>query len=415
MSQRHLSRNSALGALASEVRDVDKKCVLLGVTGGIAAYKSVDIARRLSQRGFRVKVVMTDSATRLVAPLTFRTLTGERVGTSLFEGNDDPIYHISLAQEADLALVAPATANIIAKMARGIADDLLSTTLLATEAPIIVAPAMNEVMYRHPATQENLEILRSRGITIIGPGTGDLACLDVGEGRMVEPEEIVAEVLARLEGPLDLAGRKILVTAGGTREPLDAVRFIGNRSSGKMGYAMAGEAARRGADVLLITAPASVETPAGVEVVRVTTAEEMAEQVKQRAPEFDAIVMAAAVADFKPAASRADKIKKEDAALELELERTEDILKSLGGMKRKGQVLVGFSAETDDLLENSRRKLEAKNLDLIVANDVSGTDAGFEADNNQGYLIELSGITELPMQSKQAMAGQILDRLRELF
>ncbi len=393
---------------------MDKKCVLLGVTGGIAAYKSVDIARRLSQSGLRVKVVMTDSATRLVAPLTFRTLTGEPVGTSLFEGNDSPIYHISLAQEADLALVAPATANIIAKMARGIADDLLSTTLLATEAPIMVAPAMNEVMYRHPATQENLGILRSRGITIIGPGTGGLACLDVGEGRMVEPDEIVKAVLVQMEGPGDLAGRKILITAGGTREPLDAVRFIGNRSSGKMGYALAGEAARRGAEVLLITAPVSVEPPAGVEVIRVMTAGEMAEQVKERAAQFDAIVMAAAVADFKPAVPRKDKIKKEDAALELELERTEDILKSLGGMKRAGQVLVGFSAETDNLLENSRDKLEAKNLDLIVANDVSGTESGFESDSNQGYLIERSGITELPLQSKRAMAGQILDRMRTL-
>ncbi len=393
---------------------MEKKCVLLGVTGGIAAYKSAEIARLLTLKGYRVKVVMTESATELVTPLTFSTLTGEPVGTSLFKGNDTPIYHISLAQEADLALVAPATANILAKMARGIADDLLSTTLLATEAPIVVAPAMNEVMYRHPATQENLEILRSRGVHVVGPGTGGLACLDVGEGRMVEAAEIVATVEALLQAPSDLAGHKILVTAGGTREPIDAVRFIGNRSSGKMGYAVAREAARRGAEVLLITAPAVVETPAGVEIVQVQTAGEMAEQVIRRAPEFDAILMAAAVADFRPVRPRDDKIKKDGASLRLELERTQDILKRLGELKQTGQVLVGFSAETESLVENSRRKLEDKNLDLIVANDVSGTESGFESDCNRGYLIETSGATELPLQSKQEMAGRILDRLKEL-
>ncbi len=393
---------------------MEKKCVLLGVTGGIAAYKSVDIARRLRQQGYCVKVVMTESAAKLVTPLTFSTITGEPVGTSLFEGNDTSIYHISLAQEADLALVAPATANILAKMARGIADDLLSTTLLATLAPIVVAPAMNEVMYRHPATQENLEILRARGVTVVGPGTGGLACLEVGEGRMVEPEELVAVAVAVLQAPVDLAGRKIMVTAGGTREPLDAVRFIGNRSSGKMGYAVAGEATRRGAEVLLISAPVSLEPPAGVEIVQVQTSRDMAEQVIRRAPEFDAVVMAAAVADFRPVNPRDGKIKKEAASLRVELERTEDILERLGELKKRGQVLVGFSAETENLIENSRRKLEAKNLDLIVANDVSGMQGGFESDRNRGYLIDAAGITELPLQSKQEMAGHILDRLREL-
>ncbi len=392
---------------------MDKKCVLLGVSGGIAAYKSADIARRLSQQGYRVKVVMTDSATRLVAPLTFRTLTGEPVGTSLFEGNDTPIYHISLAQEADLALVAPATANILAKMARGIADDLLSTTLLATSAPIIVAPAMNEVMYRHPATQENLEILRSRGVTVIGPETGGLACLDVGEGRMVEPGELVTVVVGKLQEPADLAGLKIMVTAGGTREPIDAVRFIGNRSSGKMGYAVAGEAARRGAKVLLISA-AALAPPPGVEVVPVETAAEMAEQVVGRVPDFHAVVMAAAVADFKPAKRHEGKIKKDAASLKVELERTEDILETLGKTKKPGQILVGFSAETEDVVENSRHKLEDKNLDMILANDVSGAESGFESDNNSGYLIEISGITELSLQSKREMAGHILDRLRDM-
>ncbi len=393
---------------------MDKKCVLLGVTGGIAAYKSVDIARKLSQQGYRVKVVMTESATRLVTPLTFRTLTGEPVGTSLFEGNDSPINHISLAQEADLALVAPATANILAKMARGIADDLLSTTLLATSAPIIVAPAMNEVMYRHPATQENLEILRVRGVILVGPGTGGLACLDVGEGRMVEPEEIVKVALDVLQGPADLAGKSIMVSAGGTREPIDAVRFVGNRSSGKMGYALAEEAARRGAEVLLITAPAAIEPPTGVEVVHVETAREMAEEVADRAPQYQAVIMAAAVADFRPAQQSEGKLKKETASLQVELERTEDILRGLGDTKRPGQVLVGFSAETDDLIENSRKKLEAKHLDLIIANDVSGKDTGFESDMNEGFMIEASRIQELPRQSKSEMAGRILDRVKEL-
>ncbi len=396
-------------------RAVDKKCILLGVTGGIAAYKSADIARRLSQLDYRVKVVMTRSATQLVAPLTFRTLTGEPVGTSLFEGNDTPIYHISLAQEADLVLVAPATANILAKMALGIADDLLSTTLLATAAPIVVAPAMNEGMYRHPATQENLEILRGRGITVVGPETGGLACLDVGEGRMVEPEEIVRRVVAMLEPLADLAGLKILVTAGGTREPIDAVRYISNRSSGKMGYALAAEAACRGAEVLLISAPTSLAPPPGAETVRVETAAQMAEQVLTRAPDFDAVVMAAAVADFRPAETRDGKLKKQGAPLELQLERTEDILKSLGERKPAKQILVGFSAETENLLENARVKLKAKNLDLILANDVSGTETGFDADLNQGYLIDRESVTELPLQSKREMAAFILDRLRDMW
>ncbi len=390
-------------------------CVVLGVTGGIAAYKAADLARRLSKSGYRIKTVMTENATRFVTPLTFESVTGEEVATSLFREGLKPMYHISLAQEADLVVVAPATANIIAKMAAGIADDLLSTTLLSTRAPILLAPAMNSTMYLHPATQANLSVLRGRGVRIIGPGSGLLACGEEGEGRMADPEEIMAAVSEELEGRQALHGIRVLVTAGGTREPLDAVRFLGNRSSGKMGFAIAEAARQEGAQVVLVSGPTWLEPPCGVEYIPVETARQMHDVVLDRAKDAEVVVKAAAVADFRPVHTQVGKVKKDQAGLVLELERTPDILAELGAVKRPGQVLVGFSAETETVVENALDKLRRKNLDLIVANDVSRSDAGFAVETNQAVIISADGATqELPLMTKAELAREIIVRVVEV-
>ncbi|OFW59716.1 MAG: hypothetical protein A2W01_08075 [Candidatus Solincola sediminis] len=384
-------------------------CIVVGVTGGIAAYKAVEIVRQLNLLGFQVKVIMTEHATRLVGPATFRAISGNPVALSLFEEEFGAMQHISLSHEADLIIVAPATANILAKMANGLADDLLSTTLLASRAPVLAAPAMNDYMYAHPATEANLKILKQRGVQIVGPGCGFLACGGKGEGRMAEPSEIVDAALEILGLYRKLDGVNVLVASGGTREPIDPVRFIGNRSSGKMGYALAEAAKGMGAEVLLISAPTTMEQPIGVERVMVETAEEMEKEVKTRAPHCKAIVMAAAVADFTPIEISGKKIKKlEKGGLYLELKHTPDILKELGENKPVGQILVGFAAETEDLLEHARQKLKGKNLDLIVANDVSREDSGFESDYNKAFLLFRDGReVELSLMPKRDLASLI--------
>ncbi len=391
---------------------MSERCIVLGVSGGIAAYKAVELARRLTREGYRVKTVMTEHATRLVAPLTFESVTGQEVSVSLWKEPGKPMHHISLAREAELILVAPATANLIAKMASGIADDLLSTTLLAAECPVMVAPAMNAAMFRHPATRHNLEVLKKRGVEVLGPASGPLACGEEGEGRMLEAEELLEAVKRRLAIRMDMAGVRVLVTAGGTREPLDAVRFLGNRSTGKMGFALAEAASRRGAEVVLVSGPTWLDPPPGVTFIPVETAREMMEAVLSEADKAEAVIKAAAVADFAPVRVREGKIKKERAELLLELERTPDILAELGGRKRPGQVLVGFAAETEELLENAREKMRRKNLDMVVANDVSAEGCGFASDDNRATLLFPDGTCEeLPRMSKKRLAEEIMDRV----
>ncbi len=394
--------------------------VVLGVCGGIAAYKAVEVCRRLVDAGVFVSPVMTAAATKFVAPLTFSALASEPALTSLFDGAD-MIPHTRLGQQADLILVAPATARLIGAYAAGISSDLLTATLLATRAPVLIAPAMHTEMWEHPAVQENLDTLRRRGVRVIDPEAGRLAGGDVGAGRLASPEMIVRQVLDRLRfdrehgngrvagGVLD--GVKILVSAGGTREPIDPVRFLGNRSSGKMGHAIASEAARRGAQVTLVTT-ASAGIPDGIEVVRVETAQQMADAVLAVAPSASVVVMAAAVADFRPVTVAGSKLKKADGVPEIVLERTPDILAALGAAKPAGQVLVGFAAETDQVCANAAAKLAAKHVDLIVANDVTEPGAGFEVDTNRVVLLDSAGrVDELPLMAKDHLAGVIIDRI----
>jgi phosphopantothenoylcysteine decarboxylase / phosphopantothenate---cysteine ligase len=393
--------------------------VVLGVCGGIAAYKAVEVCRRLVDAGVHVSPVLTDSATRFITPLTFTALASEPALTSLF-GGADPIPHTRLGRQADLILVAPATARLIGAYAAGISSDLLTATLLATRAPVIIAPAMHTEMWEHPAVRENLATLRRRGVGVIEPEAGRLAGGDVGAGRLAAPETIVRHVLDQLRFDRKFGGRrvldgvKIVVTAGGTREPVDPVRFLGNRSSGKMGHAIASEAARRGAEVTLVTT-AVAGLPDGVEVVRVETAQQMADTVLALAPSASIVVMAAAVADFRPVTVAGNKLKKADGVPELVLERTPDILAALGVAKPPGQVLVGFAAETDDVRANAAAKLTAKRVDLMVANDVTEPDAGFEVDTNRVVLLDSAGrIDELPLMTKDRLAGVILDRISTL-
>jgi phosphopantothenoylcysteine decarboxylase/phosphopantothenate--cysteine ligase len=384
--------------------------VVLGVSGGIAAYKAVDVCRRLVDAGAFVSPVLTEDALRFVGEVTFSALASEPARTSLF-GGSDPIPHTRLGQSADLIVIAPCTAKTLGKYAAGISDDLLSSTLLATRAPVLIAPAMHTEMWEHPAVQENLATLRRRGVHVVDPESGRLAGGDSGEGRLAAPESIVAAAAAVLAGSLgELAGVRVLVTAGGTREPIDPVRFVGNRSSGKMGHALADAAAARGAAVTLVTTT-SLPAAAGVEIVPVATAEEMADAVFSRYAESDVVVMAAAVADFRPKAIASEKLKKQAGVPEVVLEPTPDILAGLGERKTH-QVLVGFAAETEQVIEHARAKVAAKNLDLIVANDVSAPDQGFEVDTNRGILIESSGfVGETPLVSKVELAGLILDRI----
>ena len=384
--------------------------IVVGVTGGIAAYKTCELVRALVKREYRVKVVMTEAATRFVSPLTFRTLSTEPVTVSLWaEEPDAKVHHISLAEEADVMVIAPCTANVIAKLAHGRADDMLTTTALATEAPLVIAPAMNVHMWRKEVTQRNVAALVVRGARIVDPPRGELACGDVGEGRLASVDDIVEAVVAEATRTRDLAGTHVLVTAGGTHEPIDPVRYIGNHSSGKTGFAIAEEAARRGARVFLVTGPTHLPDPFGCEVVRVQTALQMRAAVLARADACDLIVMSAAVADFRPATAAGEKIKKTDAPGTIALERNPDILAELGARGGRA-VLVGFAAETTDVERNAQTKLEAKGCDLIVANDVSDPSLGFGTDDNRVLFVTREGVERTRVQPKRVIAREVVDR-----
>ena len=390
------------------------RSIVLGVTGGIAAYKAVEIASRLKKAGAEVRVVMTRAAASFVAPLTFREITGQAVATSMWtEIPAHHVEHIALAELADLVLVAPATANFIAKAAAGIADNLLTTTVLATRAPLYIAPAMNTGMWENPVTQENVMRLRDRGVQVIPPAEGLLACGTTGAGRLPEPEEIVAAVERHFAAAESLAGQRIIVTAGGTEEALDPVRYLSNRSTGRMGYAVAAEAARRGAEVILVSAPTHLDTPAGVRRVNVRSAREMYAAVMAEYENADAVVKAAAVADYRPAEIAPQKIKKSDGQLTITLERNPDILMELGRKKTR-QVLVGFAAETENVETYAQGKLAKKNLDFIVANNVAEKDAGFSVGTNRVKIFFKDGrAEEHPLMAKSELAGIILDRLAD--
>ena len=388
--------------------------IVLGVTGGIAAYKAVEIASRLKKAGAEVRVVMTRAAASFVAPLTFREITGQAVATSMWtEIPAHHVEHIALAELADLVLVAPATANFIAKAAAGIADDLLTTTVLATRAPLYIAPAMNTGMWENPVTQEKVMRLCERGAQVIPPAEGLLACGTTGAGRLPEPEEIVAAVERHFAAAESLAGQRIIVTAGGTEEALDPVRYLSNRSTGRMGYAVAAEAARRGAEVILVSAPTHLDTPAGVRRVNVRSAREMYAAVMAEYENADAVIKAAAVADYRPAEVAPQKIKKSDGELTITLTRNPDILMELG-QKKTRQVLVGFAAETENVETYAQGKLAKKNLDFIVANNVAEKDAGFSVGTNRVKIFFKDGrAEEHPLMAKSELAGIILDRLAD--
>ena len=393
------------------------KKIVLGVTGGIAAYKAVEIASRLRKKGAEVHVIMTQEATHFVAPLTFREITGQPVTTDMWtEPSHWHVAHIALAQLAEVFLIAPATANIIAKAAAGIADDMLTTTLLAVKAPIFFAPAMNSAMYENPVTQENIAKLLRLGWHKIEPAEGYLACGTAGVGRLPEPVDIIGEMEKTLSVSASLYGRKVLVTAGGTLEALDPVRFIGNRSSGKMGYAIAKEAARRGAEVVLVAGgTVALPDPPGMRVLHTESAIAMREAVLQEAVEADIIIKAAAVADYRPKEAASQKIKKNAEEFTLVLEKNPDILLELGAHKKPGQILVGFAAETQNLMEYAQRKLTKKNLDFIVANDVTRTGAGFNTETNLVKILSRNGsVEEVPLMGKDALAALILDRVEFL-
>lgn len=390
------------------------KTVLLGVSGGIAAYKSAALASMLKKLHADVHVLMTENATQFITPVTFESLTGNKCVVDTFDRNFQfNIQHISLAKRADAVLVAPATANVLAKFAHGLADDMLTTTVLACTCPKIVAPAMNTRMYENPITQDNLQTLRKYGFTVIEPATGHLACGDTGAGKMPEPEELCDWLLQAIQCEKDLVGKKILVTAGPTREALDPVRYLTNRSSGKMGYAVAKAAVRRGAEVTLVTGPTELPPPRFCTVVPVTSAADMFEAVTSRSDQMDVIIKAAAVADYTPLEVAGDKIKKSDTDLSIPLARTKDILGWLGEHKKPGQFLCGFSMETRDMLENSRKKLQKKNLDLIAANNVKVPGAGFSGDTNVLTLIAPDLEEELPLLSKDEAAHRLLTVIKD--
>jgi len=397
--------------------------VLLGVCGGVAAYKAAELTRELQRRGAQVQVVMTAGAERFVTPLTFAALSGRQVLSSLWQpstsenaagdSNEFDIEHIRVAQEIDAVVIAPATANVIAKMAHGLADDLLSTICLATTAPVLIAPAMNVNMWRHPATQKNIEILRARGVRVVAPSAGYLACGMVGEGRLADPVEIADAVFAATEQVHDLLGETILITAGGTREPIDSVRFIGNRSSGKMGIALAEAAVARGAEVILVTAAAAGTPSSTWQQIQVDTAAEMQRAVLTELPRASVVVMAAAVSDYRVAHPAEQKQKKRET-LTLELTQNEDILRQIVLKRRQDTLVIGFAAETERVLEEGRRKLREKGVDAIVANDVSQADRGFDSDQNAGVLLTHDEEVTLPLSSKREMADRILDQLKSI-
>ena len=387
---------------------VSGKTVILGVTGGIAAYKAVDLASKLVQAGISVDVVMTKAATEFVTPLTFRTITHRPVLVDMFAPvTEFSLEHVALAERADVVVIAPATANTIAKIAAGIADDLLSCVVLATRAPVILAPSMDVGMYENPITQENIDKLRSRGFVIVGPTYGRLASGKMGLGRLAAIDEILGTVYKVLGRDGDLAGRRVLVSAGGTQEPIDPVRYITNRSSGKMGYAIAEAARNRGAAVTLISTATALKPPVGVELIPVMSALQMRDAVLEKATAADALIMTAAVADYRPALAAESKIKRDPETLTLELVKNPDILSQVQGKLVK----VGFAAESEYLVPNAKRKLEDKGLDLIVANDISAPDSGFAVDTNKVVLIDCYGEEQLPLLPKSEVAHKILDRV----
>ena len=390
------------------------KTIILGVTGGIAAYKAAEICSTLVRSGATVHVVMTEHATHFVGPVTFRALTGNPVITGLWEEpREYEITHVSLADKADVFLIAPATANILGKIASGVADDMLSTMIMATTAPVILAPAMNYKMWENPAVKANVERLESLGYIFVNPEVGRLACGAEGVGRLADPEKVVQSVVACLERKTDLGGVSILVTAGPTQEPIDPVRFVANRSSGKMGYAIARAAAERGARVILVSGPVSLPAPPGVEIVAVQTAAEMLKAVIERLSDVQVVVGAAAVADYTPKSPGKGKAKKSKAGLVLELVSTKDIMAE-AGRRKKDRVLVGFAAETGNLIENAKAKLHSKSLDFIVANDVSKPGIGFGSDVNEVTIIGRDGrVQELPRMAKTRIAHEILDLVKE--
>ena len=392
---------------------LDGKTVVLGVTGGIAAYKSCEAVSRLRKLGACVHVIMTANACRFVAPLTFETLSAQPCITETFDRPERwEVEHVALARKADLFLIAPATANIMAKMAAGIADDMLSTTVLATRAPVLLAPAMNTGMWENPATRRNLQTLLERGVLTIGPEGGLLACGDTGTGRMSEPADIVEECVRILTLKADMQGLRVLVTAGPTREMVDPVRFISNRSSGKMGYALAEAAALRGADVMLVTGPVSIPVPAGVKVTSIQSTEELLESMLRLCADRDIVIQAAAPADYRPEKQAEQKLKKQgDGQLTLRLVSTPDVARAVGKQKKTGQTLVGFAAETQRLTEHALEKLKSKSLDMIIANDVTVPGAGFDVDTNIVQIMTETGAEQLPQMSKRALADEILDRI----
>ena len=399
--------------------------ILVGVTGGVAAYKAAELVRALQQRGAEVRVAMTRAAQEFIQPLTFSSISGHKTITTMWGEGAEPatglddegsIEHISVAQWADAVVIAPATAHFLAKLAHGLADDFLSTTLLATTAPIVVAPAMNVNMWNHPATQANLSILRDRGVTIVEPGSGYLACGMVGSGRLADIEAIADAVMKALSAPTreqDLLGETILITAGGTREAIDPVRFIGNRSSGKMGYALAEAARQRGASVILVAAPTALTPPPACEYVAVTSAAEMRAAALERLPQATVVIGAAAVADFRPASLSTEKIRRE-GKLVLELEPTEDILREVAATRRPGTLVIAFAAETTPDVTRAREKMLAKQADAILLNDISGVHTGFDSDHNAGWFLTADSALELPPMPKPEMAGRILDQVLSL-
>jgi phosphopantothenoylcysteine decarboxylase / phosphopantothenate---cysteine ligase len=390
-------------------RWLEGKTVVVGLSGGIACYKAADVVRLLRNGGARVRVIMTRHAQEFITPLTLQTLAGEPVSTELFDlTQESEIGHIRLADTADAVLVAPATANLVGKLAHGLGDDLLTTVLLATRAPVLLAPAMNVHMWENLLVQANVRTLREIGWRIIEPGVGSLACGYEGAGRLAEPSVIAAEV-QRAVGPHDLRGERVLVTAGPNREAIDPVRFISNRSTGRMGYALAAAAWRRGADVVLVSGPTAIDPPHGVRVVAANSAADMRDAIQREFENSTMLFMAAAVADYRPSAPAAQKLKKQPGPMSLQLERTVDILGELAG-RAGDRLMVGFAAETENVIANAQRKLRGKQLDLIVANDVARADAGFEVDTNAVMLIDASGRTEVPLASKDVVADRILDR-----
>ena len=389
-----------------------EKTILLGVTGGIAAYKSASLASRLVKAGAEVRVIMTEHATNFINPITFETLTGHKCITDTFDRNFEfQVEHVSLAKKADVIMVAPATANVIAKLAHGLADDMLTTTILASHAPKLIAPAMNTGMYENPVTQDNLALLKKYGMEVIEPAAGHLACGDEGKGKMPEPEILYEHILRSCACKQDMKGLKVLVTAGPTQEAVDPVRFLTNHSSGRMGYSIAKACMLRGADVTLVTGRTALTPPLFVDVIPVVSAKDMYDAVISRSDEMDIIIKAAAVADYRPVHVAGEKVKKSDGSFSLELERTDDILKYLGEHKKPGQFLCGFSMETENMLENSRKKLEKKHLDMIAANNLKVPGAGFETTTNIITIITPDSVKELELMSKDDAAFRLLDEI----